>query len=259
MARWRDNMNILICGYGVVGKVHALYLGCEGRNIAIYDPAHDMYKERLMNPDAVIVCVSTPPREDGSCDINNVYDCICDVDDRVPILIRSTISLEGWRFLNKEFPSKSISFAPEYLRADSAMADFVNQKDIYIGNIADPDATTFWRRVFGNKFNLHWERPEELILAKYTRNSFLALKVAFFNQLYDLCQEANVSYEGVRKLVAEDDRIGDSHTFVTHERGFGGHCFPKDTSAFVSTGQKFGVDLSILNEAIAYNDKVRKV
>ena len=251
-------MNILICGYGFVGKVHALYLGCEGRNISIYDPAHDMYKERLMNPDAVIVCVSTPMADDFSCDMSNVFDCIENAPADAPILIRSTISLEGWRKIKELYPTRNISFSPEYLRAEHAMEDFVNQKDIYIGNIADPNATTFWRRVFGNKFNLHWERPEELILAKYTRNSFLALKVAFFNQLYDLCQEANVSYGVVRSLVVKDDRIGDSHTFVTNERGFGGHCLPKDTAAFKRTGDFFGVNLSILNEAIAYNNKVRK-
>ena len=132
-------MKILICGYGFVGKAHALALS-SGNNeihiyeIHIYDPAYDIYKERLMNPDAVIICVSTPPHENGKCNINNVYDSIANVeDDNVPILIKSTISLEGWRFLLQEFPNKKITFSPEYLRAIHAYEDFKNQKIVYLG------------------------------------------------------------------------------------------------------------------------------
>jgi UDP-glucose 6-dehydrogenase len=55
-----------------------------------------------------------------------------------------------------------------------------------------------------------------------------------------------------------DDRIGESHTTITDERGFGGHCFPKDTSALVTTAQHNNVELSILKEAINYNNAVRK-
>ena len=101
-------------------------------------------------------------------------------------------------------------------------------------------------------------KPEELILAKNFRNSFLATKVAFFNQIYDLCEQLGVDYNNVSRAVALDDRIGSSHIEVTEERGFGGHCFPKDTSAIVETALKFNVDLSLIAEAIKYNNKIRK-
>ena len=55
-----------------------------------------------------------------------------------------------------------------------------------------------------------------------------------------------------------DNRIGNSHMEITDQRGFGGHCFPKDTSALVVTGQRGNVDLSILKEAINYNKSIRK-
>ena len=58
--------------------------------------------------------------------------------------------------------------------------------------------------------------------------------------------------------IALDKRIGISHTQVTKERGFGGHCFPKDTSAFLKTAEKYSYDLNILRTAVDYNKKIRK-
>ena len=248
-------MKILICGAGFVGKAHALAL--ESNNeIHMYDPAYDMYKERLANPDAVIIAVSTPIAEDFSCYMDNVYDAIENVyDEDVPILIKSTISLEGWRLIKRAFPNKKITFSPEFLRAAHAYEDFKSQKVIYMGG-SDP---SFWINLISNKLDVTIEvaEAEELILAKYFRNSFLATKVAFFNQVYDLCEKANIEYSAVAHYTTMDPRIGDSHSFITEERGFGGHCFPKDAAAIVRTAQEFKVDLSLINEAIAYNNKVR--
>jgi nucleotide sugar dehydrogenase len=245
-------MKILICGYGFVGKSHALALANSENEVYIYDPAFDIYKERLANPDAVIICVSTPQAEDGSCCMANVHECIKNVeDDNVPILIKSTISLEGWRAIEREFPNKKISFSPEFLRAEHAWEDFKNQKIVYVGG----DDNIFWTGLISRHLGVKVQsaQPEELILAKYMRNSFLALKVSFFNQLFDLCKKTGVDFNTVREFVTQDPRIGDSHSYVTEERGFGGHCFPKDTMAIVKTAEEFEYDLSLIRKAIKYN------
>jgi UDPglucose 6-dehydrogenase len=108
------------------------------------------------------------------------------------------------------------------------------------------------------KINISVAKPKELILTKYARNSFLALKVAYFNQINDLCTKLNLDYEQVRQYTTIDERIGESHTMITDERGFGGHCFPKDTSAFINTAKLNGSNLTILKEAIEYNQRIRK-
>jgi UDPglucose 6-dehydrogenase len=97
-----------------------------------------------------------------------------------------------------------------------------------------------------------------LILAKYFRNSFLATKVTFFNQMYDLCNAIGVNYSVVSHLVSVDNRIGRSHTSVTKERGFGGHCFPKDTAAIIKTAELSGIDLGLIKSSIEYNNRIRK-
>ena len=241
-------MKILIAGYGMVGKAHHELLK-EQHDIEIYDPA--LGYKYLKTPDAVIVCVSTPPRKDGACEMKNVYEVI-ETSPDVPILIKSTISVEGWDMLVDAFPNKQIAFSPEFLRAASAVEDLQNMDLMLIGG----DDACFWRDVFN--VNVEIAEPRELILAKYARNSFLALKVAFFNQMYDLCDALDVEYSAVAHYTTMDERIGDSHSFITEERGFGGHCFPKDINALVKTAQRNNVELSILQKAVEYNRRIRK-
>jgi|TARA_Y100000389_G_C17413612_1_gene492369 UDPglucose 6-dehydrogenase len=245
-------MKIGIAGYGFVGKAHHNVLKSH-HDIEIYDPA--LKYKNFNQPDAVIICVSTPQGSHGGCHMDNVYDVVR-LAPNVPILIKSTISLEGWQTLKHMFPNNNFTFSPEFLRADTALQDFANTKEIMMGG----DDVTFWANLFTGAMdvNVNIFKPEELILIKYFRNSFLATKVAFFNQISDLCKVTNIDYKIVSEYIGADERIGKSHTQVTSERGFGGHCFPKDTFALVTTAKKNGYNLSILQEAINYNNSIRK-
>lgn len=249
-------MNIVIAGYGFVGRAHEAVLKNKF-TVNIYDPPLGYVD--IVAPDGVIVCVSTPALGDGSCNVNNVADVIGRVSEEVPILIKSTISLEGWRALKDLFPNHQLAFSPEFLRAATAVEDFLATREIYMGG----DAVGFWHAVFrvafdDDQFTTHHALAEELILAKYFRNSFLASKVAFFNQVYDLCAATGIEYEIVRHVIATDQRIGYSHTEITPDRGFGGHCFPKDVQAIIKTAEKNNVDLSLLKLALEYNNSIRK-
>lgn len=247
-------MKIGIAGYGFVGKAHEGVLK-DYHDIIISDPAKKMYGD-LRHADAIIVCVSTPEGSHGGCHMDNVL-AVVDDNPNVPILIKSTISVEGWDMLTHMFPHSSLTFSPEFLRAASALEDFKNNNTILLGG----GNTGFWAEIFiaaMGKINISVAKPKELILTKYARNSFLALKVAYFNQMYDLCDKLGVDYEQVRMYTTIDDRIGESHTTITDERGFGGHCFPKDTKALTVTADKNKANLTILEQAINYNKEVRK-
>jgi len=241
-------MKITIAGYGFVGQAHEALLK-DNHDIQIYDPP--LGYTDFGDPDAVIVCVSTPQRPDGSCHMDNVYEVVEAAPD-VPILIKSTISVEGWDMLVDCFPNRRITFSPEFLRAASAVEDLKNMDLMLIGGTS----CTVWRDVFN--VNVEVADARELILAKYARNSFLALKIAFFNQMYDLCDALDIEYAAVAHYTTMDPRIGDSHSFITEERGFGGHCFPKDTAALVHTAGRNDTRLSIIEEAINYNNQLRK-
>ena len=247
-------MKIGIAGYGFVGKAHEGVLK-DYHDLIIYDPALGHYGD-LRHADAIIVCVSTPQGSHGGCHMDNVY-CIIEDNPNVPILIKSTISVEGWETLIDAFPHTSITFSPEFLRAASALEDFKNNDTILLGG----SNTGFWADIFVTamgKIDIDVAKPKELILTKYARNSFLALKVAYFNQMYDLCKKLGIDYEQVRRYTILDNRIDESHTTITEERGFGGHCFPKDVNALIKTAERDNVDLSILKNAVEYNRNIRK-
>ena len=252
-------MIIQVVGYGFVGKTHALALSGENRSVRVYDPAKH-YNHWNDDADCYIIAVSTPQAKDGSCNMTNVYEIvesIMSTNPEAPILIKSTISLEGWRLINRSYPDAYITFSPEYLRADYAMEDFKNQKSITLGG----GDVNFWSELLSEGLGIPVDiwNPESLILTKYFRNSFLATKVAFFQQMHDMCLQSNVDPNEVLAYVSDDKRIGKSHTYVSSvDKGFGGHCLPKDVSALLSTSNDMGYELSILKEVMEYNERLHE-
>jgi hypothetical protein len=98
-------MNITIAGYGFVGRAYKKFISdnvfeCE---LTVSDPAYKEYNQGIPNnSDAVVICVATPQQDDGSCYMGHVKDVI-QASPNVPILIKSTICLEGWRELKIYF------------------------------------------------------------------------------------------------------------------------------------------------------------
>lgn len=249
---------IVLAGYGFVGKAFYEVLK-KVFDIGISDPIYNNLKvSDFENTEAVICCVSTPQGADGRCNMNNVYDLLATVPSNIPVLIKSTISLEGWKELKNQFPNHMIAFSPEFLRAVTAVEDMINTKHVILSG----DNITFWYNLHQKLFpsaTIEVFDPEEAILIKYFRNSFLATKVSFFNEMYDFCQTLGIDFDNVRAGVALDDRIKESHTFVDKEqRGWGGACFPKDTAALLTMSNDADVELKILNTAVEYNKKIRK-
>lgn len=247
-------MKIGIAGYGFVGKAHELILK-DYHEVIVSDPDQGHYGD-LRHADAIIICVSTPARADGGCHMDNVFNVV-DAAPDVPILIKSTISVEGWRTIKDAFPNRSLTFSPEFLRAEHWQKDALENKDWYMGG----DACNFWSELFITalgKINVIVQKPEELIVAKQLRNSFLALKVSFFNQVHDFCIAEGVNPHAAIQAVVDDPRIGESHSYITTQRGFGGHCFPKDVKATIHSAQKAGSRITLLEEALNYNNTIRK-
>ena len=256
-------MKIIIVGYGFVGK--AVFNALKTKyNVVIVDPQYTT-TELKHHPDAdgIIICVPTPSLDNGGCDssiIANVLDQV--LHDNTPILIKSTVTPAVTEALNEIYPSLTITYSPEFLRAKTADADFLNQNYVIFGGV-DPDG--FWQEVFTpvlKNCNLYFHcSPTEASLVKQATNSFLATKVSFFNQLFDLCNTSDADFSVVRQLVTQDTRIGAGHSLVPGldgDRGFGGACFPKDTAALLHYANSKDINLSIIESAVNYNKTVRK-
>jgi UDPglucose 6-dehydrogenase len=248
---------MIIAGYGFVGKAYELLFKNHRREIVIHDPPKGMTAD-LKNTSAVVVCVPTPQSEDGTCDMSAVYEIVEQCNDLTPILIKSTISLQGWYELKERFPNHKLCFSPEFLRAANFMSDVQDMDHVILSGETD-----YWR----DQYSYNWSHikinivsPEEAIAIKYFRNAFLATKVSFFNEIYDFCKAYGIDFNQVRGGVGSDKRIGDSHTYVWPEdnvRGWGGFCFPKDTSALLKMAEAKNINLNTLEAAVEYNKKIR--
>jgi UDPglucose 6-dehydrogenase len=250
---------IAIAGYGFVGKAyHEVFKNYH--QLEIVDPAYNTKKiSDIEDLKAVICCVGTPEDQNGACDGSQIFQVLADTPDDIPVLIKSTISLAVWHQIIETYPKRKIAFSPEFLRAASATQDLANS-DMFIVSGSGID---FWRKFFKKRFpkaKIHLYSVEEAILIKYFRNSYLATKVSFFNQVYDLCEKYNIDFDCVRHGVCDDTRIGHSHSFVDVEfsRGWNGLCFPKDTAALLAMAKQKKINLSILEEAVNYNRKIKK-
>lgn len=251
-------MKITIAGYGVLGKAHEAVLKHK-HDLRIADPAVNgkSVKDYANDADGVICCVSTPARHNGACEMRNVYEVVDQTANKTPIIIRSTISIEGWEMLKTTFQEKNLTFCPEFIRSAYAERDMWSENVLFMGG----DGIEFWHDIYSKSIpslSVGKIEPEVLIAGKYFRNAFLATKVSFFNQIFDFCKAKGIDYNTVAQLVGVDPRIGGSHTAITEERGWGGHCFPKDLAAIVHSAERDNVDLSLIKEAVAYNKKIRK-
>jgi UDPglucose 6-dehydrogenase len=256
-------MKIIIAGYGFVGKAVANAIK-DKNDLYIVDPQHTATEiAHCPDADGAVICVGTPATVLGDCDVGQIRSVLDQLPSTVPVCIKCTLVPDYLTKLVADYPNHDICYSPEFLRANTADADFKNQTYMILGG--DDIDTGMWHDLFFEslpklKSSFHCTLAEASMV-KYATNCFLSVKVAFFNQLYDMCIADNIDFDTVTSLLKLDNRIGSSHMQVPGPdglRGFGGACFSKDTSAFVWYSDRLGASVSILESAIKYNKRVRK-
>ena len=245
-----------IIGHGFVGK--AVDYGFSHQNVekTIIDPLYNTtVRDIPTDAKLVFVCVPTP--------FGN-FQIFRDVMEDLRkngffgnsvVVIKSTVPPD----VLKEFKASTVIYNPEFLTEKFASEDFINPSMHVFGG--DPRQADLLETYY-NEYSLCSPAPvfkvsiEEASIIKYTINSFLATKVMFFNQIYQLCQETGFDFNKITNAVGAEPRIGKSHTKVPGfdgKLGFGGACFPKDTKAFIDYSDK----LSILKAVVDANNKIR--
>jgi len=217
------------------------------------------------------VCLPTPMREDGSADLSIVQGALKELADapgeRIAV-IKSTVppgSTEQWNSMFNE-AGLHIIFNPEFLTERNALEDMRNQDRIILGGPRPWINTVkqIFRVAFPNtKIIKTSSTTAEMV--KYLTNNFLTVKVAFANEMLQICEALdksglNVDYDKVIEYASHDERIGPSHWNVPGpdgRYGYGGSCFPKDINAMIYVSKKLGVDSMILNAAWKKNLEVR--
>lgn len=255
-------MKIILAGYGFVGKAVANSIN-KLNEICMVDPQYTTAEiKHFPDADGIIICVGTPSTAIGDCDVGQIYQVMDQVPENIPVLIKCTVRPDYLNRLLVNYPKHKICYSPEFLRAATANNDFLNQEYMLIGG---SDDNGFWQQLFleslPNLKSVRYCTLTEASMVKYITNCFLSTKVAFFNEMYDMCQSNGADYNLVVELLQLDDRIGNSHMQVPGsdgKRGYGGACFPKDTSAFVQYSDSTGSRLTVLESAIKSNKRIRK-
>ena len=263
--------NIGIVGQGFVGSaVRDTF--CSTHKVIAYDkdPAKrtkfiDTFGMLVNMSDVIFLCVPTPMKKSGECDISIVEDVLAHLNmcnKMITILIKSTIPPGTTRYLNTKYANLNIVFNPEFLTEANAFHDYSNQDRVILGGgeIITEDLINMFKKQFP-KADIIITEPEVAEMIKYTTNTFLSAKVAFANEIYQVCQKLNIEYEEVISHGTKDNRLGVSHWGVPGpdgDFGYGGHCFPKDIAGLKYTANKLGVDTKILDATISKNDEVRK-
>jgi UDPglucose 6-dehydrogenase len=226
------------------------------------------FREFVETSDIIFVCVPTPMKSSGECDVSivsSVIDDIAQIDRRKYVVIKSTVTPGTTSRLASDF-NMTIGFNPEFLTEANAHNDFRTQPLIVIG-ADDPGLAMVMTQLYyefnsavDNVAHVIQRTTKEAELFKYLANSFLATKVIFANEFKILCDKVDVDYGRIAELAVLDKRLGHTHWRVPGPDGhfgFGGSCFPKDTSALLSYADEIGTALWLLTEATYINEEIR--
>jgi UDPglucose 6-dehydrogenase len=262
-------MTIGIIGLGVVG--FSLLSSFELKNIDV--KSYDKYKligdfESILISDIVFLCLPTLFNDTtNEYDKNAIYE-ICDklVDNNYNgiVVLKSTVEPGTTDKIAEKYNLKFVH-NPEFLTSTTAFEDFHNQKHIVMGksnNIKNEDLEileSFYKSNYPNaEISITSAINSESM--KIFCNSFYAVKIQFFNELYLLTQKNNSNYEEIVTLMLKNGWINQMHTKVPGTDGklsYGGACFPKDTKALLNHMIRNNSDCAVLNATVVEQKKIR--
>ncbi|SIO53318.1 UDP-glucose dehydrogenase [Rhodovulum sp. ES.010] len=220
--------------------------------------------------DAVFIAVGTPTRRgDGHADLTYVMAaaeeiaraltgyCVIVTKSTVPVGTNSQVAAT----VKAANPAAEFDVAsnPEFLREGAAIDDFMRPDRVVVGVESDRARDVMadiYRPLFLREFPIVYTDLESAEMIKYAANAFLAAKITFINEMAMLCEKVGADIKAVSKGMGLDGRIGNK--FLHAGPGYGGSCFPKDTSALARIGQDHSCPCHITETVIEVNDKVKR-
>jgi len=220
--------------------------------------------------EAVFIAVGTPSRRgDGHADLSFVYEVVREIapllSETAVVVTKSTVPVgtgdEIERILREKRPDADIQVVsnPEFLREGAAIQDFKHPDRIVVGTEdegAREKIADIYRPLYLNAAPILCVSRRTAELIKYAANAFLATKITFINEIADLCESVGADVQHVARGMGLDNRIGAK--FLHAGPGFGGSCFPKDTTALLKTAHDHGAQLRIVETVSAVNDQRKR-
>jgi len=251
---------------GHVGHNVRHRLGRAGVETVTYDIADGVpYPEKDLSACAfVVVSVGTPAGADGAADVSFVVDAV----KRIPcerVLLRSTVP-PGTTDELVAATGKAICFSPEYVGETTFLSNsweqWANDQSFQIIG-GEPEARAWFlanlTAIEGAATRFFECTAVEAEIIKYMENCYLATKVTFVNEFYDLCRRAGANWFAVREGWLLDPRVERDHTAVLpDDRGYSGRCLPKDVDALLNFSQGLRLPMPLMSAVRAANDHYKR-
>ncbi|HEY3175158.1 MAG TPA: UDP-glucose/GDP-mannose dehydrogenase family protein [Candidatus Polarisedimenticolia bacterium] len=222
--------------------------------------------EAIQRSLVVLIAVGTPSDAEGNADLTFVKEVAASIGRRLTeykvIVTKSTVPMGTGALVRRiieENRPKPVQFSvasnPEFLREGSAVEDFMRPNRVVIGT-EDSQATAILKDLYRPLYLI--ETPfvvTDIVTAemiKYASNAFLATKISFINEIARLCELLDADVHDVALGMGLDNRIG--RKFLHPGPGFGGSCFPKDTSAIVAIARDAGQEMKVVSAVIEVNE-----
>ncbi|HOJ97537.1 MAG TPA: UDP-glucose/GDP-mannose dehydrogenase family protein [Methanospirillum sp.] len=294
-------MNITVIGGGYVGLVTAscfAYLGHTVRIVEIDTGKADLinqgvppiYEDKLEeilrqisgknlsaqshyegieDADIILICVGTPPQDDGSADLRYItgasesigyalkgstkYHVITVKSTVPPGTTESVVIPAVMKPLGDISDTVGFCMNPEFLREGRAIDDFLHPDRIVIGGTSQKAIEVVQKAYEKLDAPVITTSLKAAEMIKYTSNAFLATKISFSNEIGNICKKLGIDVYEVMKGVGYDHRI--NPYFLNAGLGFGGSCFPKDVMALIRLAERYGEEPVLLKSVIEVNEQ----
>lgn len=297
-------MNIGVIGTGYVGLVQGVIMSEFGMNVTCMDvieekilklqqgnlPIYEPGLQELLDKntqagrlhfttdikrtteknDVIFIAVGTPPKEDGSADLQYVLEAATNIAKYMNgykvIVDKSTVPVGTGKLVHKivkdVLDERQVDYSfdivsnPEFLREGKAVRDCLTPDRVVIGTESEK-ARTIMKKVYDvlfiNQAPFLFTNIETAEMIKYASNAFLAVKISYINELALVAEKVGADIQEIARGMGMDGRI--SPKFLHAGPGYGGSCFPKDTKAIVDIARKHGEELKVVEAAIVANEK----
>jgi len=273
-------MKIGICGLGIVGSaIYNFFTKDPNVELYFYDKykydnnKYDNYKytdtiDILMESEILYICLPTLYDETLKSynmeAINSTIDTLNNMKYTGIIIIKSTVLPDYIDTLNCIYKDLIIIYNPEFLSAKTANEDFANQHHIILGYTEQSKevislAENFYKIYFPNA-TISITTAKEAIITKLACNSFYAVKVQFFTEIYLLCQNNNINYDNIKKMMLMNGWINSMHCNIPgpdKNISYGGMCLPKDIMAFNEYLKSYEIPNNVIDSTIIERNSMR--
>ncbi|MDZ4806323.1 MAG: UDP-glucose/GDP-mannose dehydrogenase family protein [Candidatus Eisenbacteria bacterium] len=220
--------------------------------------------------EVIFIAVGTPYGKGGEADLSYVWAAAREIAQNMNgyrlIVQKSTVPVgTGAKIRDlvaktlKKKTAFDVASNPEFLREGSAISDFMRPDRVVIGTSSqrgEDMLAGIYAPLYLNETPMVRTNVETAELIKYAANAFLATKISFINEMANLCEIVGADVKVVARGMGLDNRIGGK--FLHAGAGYGGSCFPKDTSALATFSRKVGYPLRIVKATIDVNDGQRQ-